>query len=337
MKKGRVSKFTEKAYKYSKVYKQTSDERGNFNGIIFKCNCNQLFYMTTSKLSYQETQSDITTISCGCVQKQQEECKVLKAKEIFNKKEIKSENYPFWCTYCESYRDKVEQKSKNTYYCENCNFLMSKSVVIGKTFMEMMETWDPTCHNGKYKRLPYFKGNCKKGYTVAGFTYIDADWYPEASKWLWIKVKHYVRTSLSKENLTRLDLEYDRSCKHKSILLHRFVLGIANGNPLVGDHINCKPLDNRFKNLRIASTKDNSRNTLKGKRRKHSKYKGLYCDHKRKGRKWRSQVRLEGKYLTKYSYTEEQAAHMYDMLLRKYRPSEFNRYNFPREGEMSAI
>lgn len=71
--------------------------------------------------------------------------------------------------------------------------------------------------------------------------------------------------------------------------LHRFILGLHPGDPLV-DHINRDPLDNRRANLHLASKRINALNT------------GLRCDNKsghrgvsRFGGKWRAYYTTMGK------------------------------------------
>lgn len=343
--KGNYLKYDDINYKYVNVYKILADDKDCFKGIVFSCSCSNLFTMSTSKLSYNFTYSEIESINCGCVQIKKEENIISEAKRTYYKKENKSSNNPYWCTYCESYRPEVKQKSKNTYHCNNCEFLIKKAVVLGETFEEIMARWDSSTHKPCTKKLPYLEGNNKKGYKVKGFTYISTDWYEEASKWLWTKSQYYVKTSFSKENLNRINkgnlYKSLKDRKHKAVMLHRFVLGLGNDVDRVGDHINGYKLDNRGTNLRYITNYQNSLNSKKSsKRLGSSKYKGIsfYKDRfDNDNRCWKATLSISGKHKVKYFYKEVEAAKYYDSMLRKYLPDEINRYNFPRDGEMSAI
>lgn len=72
----------------------------------------------------------------------------------------------------------------------------------------------------------------------------------------------------------------------KKTLLHRFLLNVPTGK--VTDHINGNSLDNRKLNLRITDNINNcwNRNSPKLKKRKTSKYKGVYYAKQRRGKKW---------------------------------------------------
>ena len=74
-------------------------------------------------------------------------------------------------------------------------------------------------------------------------------------------------------------------------LMHRFILGLHKNDPIV-DHINGNPLDNRKKNLRLCTQKQNTKN---GSRHKDgsSNYKGVHY-HKLTG-KWRAQICIDYK------------------------------------------
>ncbi|AGH31912.1 hypothetical protein VPIG_00054 [Vibrio phage PWH3a-P1] len=343
-KKGRVSEFFLKEYKYSTTVKQTENQKGGIYGIVFKCQCKQLFHMSISKLSYQKINSDVLTINCGCIYEKEEKIKIEKAKATYFNKLPKSKDNPSWCTYCESYRPEVKQKSKNTYNCENCDFLIGKRVVLGETFEEIMARWEPTTHKSDTKKLPYLEGNNKKGYKVRGFTYVSTDWYDEVSKWLWIKVKDYIKTSFSKENLMRVGKEdlYKpvKNRKYDCFFLHRFVLGLGNDVNMVGDHVNGYKMDNRNDNLRYITAYQNRLNSKKSNSKSVSKYKGVsfYTKRFKRGNAcWKAELNIKDRQKTRYFYTEEEAAKCYDDMLRENLPNEVHRFNFPQEGEMSAI
>jgi len=77
--------------------------------------------------------------------------------------------------------------------------------------------------------------------------------------------------------------------QHKNILLHRFLIGAADGMEV--DHINGNPLDNRKGNLRLCTHAENLRNT---KLRVSNKcgFKGVSFDARRG--MWRSRVTVDG-------------------------------------------
>jgi hypothetical protein len=93
------------------------------------------------------------------------------------------------------------------------------------------------------------------------------------------------------------------------------------------DHINGNGLDNRDENLRLAT---NSQNQMNSRKRSgtSSRYKGVSLQRKR----WRAQIKLDGKliYLGMFD-TEEQAAMAYDYAAIELF-GEFSRINFPHES-----
>lgn len=346
--KGNRLKYENIPYKHVTINKIVANDKYNFSAIVFSCECGNLFSMSTSKLSYNLTYSDIDSINCGCIQIKEEENIIAEAKSLYYKKEQKSSINKHWCTYCESYRPEVKQKSKNTYNCKNCDFLINKKVVLGETFEEIMTRWNPTTHKADTKKIPYLVGNNKKGYKVKGFTYVSTDWYDEASKWLWVKAKHYIKTSFSKENLDRVGkagcykLLKDR--KYKYMLLHRFIIGLGNDVNMVGDHINGFKLDNRSNNLRVTNSQQNSRNSIKRKVKCLSSFKGVTYVRSRESKKgkvnkvWKACLVVNGVTVLNRTFKSEiEAAQAYDNTLRDKYYSEYNKYNFPREGEISAI
>lgn len=116
-------------------------------------------------------------------------------------------------------------------------------------------------------------------------------------------------------------------------VLHRYVLDITDPKIEV-DHVNGDKLDNRKSNLRVVTHVQNCQNTKKSATNK-SGFKGVSF-HKALN-EWRADIRVDGKtkYLGCYS-TPEVAARAYDEAARIHF-GEYGRYNFPREGERSAI
>lgn len=219
--------------------------------------------------------------------------------------------------------------------CYLCGELMKEkgSRMLDRSFEDIMASWDPTTHNLSIKKLPYLSGTKAIGYTVKGFTYIDAEWYSVASKLLWIKVLKYITCTLSKNNLTRIG---KTSCikrgKCKCIRLHSFVLGISEEVPLIGDHKNGLTLDNRCSNLRLATIQENVCNSRPTKLGVTSKYLGV--DYmKSKLKPYRGRVGRSNVVKTKNFFTETEAAEWRDTTLRTIDCSEFNLFNYPLIGE----
>ena len=89
--------------------------------------------------------------------------------------------------------------------------------------------------------------------------------------------------------------------------LHRVIINAPIG--LEVDHINGNKLDNRRKNLRVCTRKQNGRNT--SSKTGSSRYKGVALEKRRN--KWRADICVSGKNkFLGYFETEEEAANAYD-------------------------
>lgn len=224
--------------------------------------------------------------------------------------------------------------------CHECVRLMDKNRgVVGESFEDIMRDWDPSAYSESFKYLPILSGASKMGYKVAGKTLVDTEWYKDCSKYLWtFGAKNYVIMSLSTENLKRRGIESGTRVKNYHIRLHRYIAGVSNDVPLQVDHINRDKLDNTQKNLRLASGTQNIYNSSAfGK----VKYKGVTFQEKKhlSGNKgyFATLYRNKKRQFTKSFHSAEEAARYYDNYLRENFPSEFNVYNFPLEGELSAL
>lgn len=112
----------------------------------------------------------------------------------------------------------------------------------------------------------------------------------------------------------------------QSELLHRFILGNPHG---VVDHINRNPLDNRRRNLRICTQKENCANTSIRSNNK-SGYVGVFYRKERK--KYSACTKHNGKNIfIGYFESAEDAAKAYDKTVIKLR-GEFAYTNFPHEN-----
>jgi hypothetical protein len=111
---------------------------------------------------------------------------------------------------------------------------------------------------------------------------------------------------------------------YRTLYLHRLILGV-NHPKLVVDHIDGNPLNNSRENLRVCTSRENSRNMGK---RTGAKYRGV---NYRKDRKtWRAVIKVDYKFIHLGTFdTAEEAAYAYDQAALRYF-GEFARTNFPR-------
>lgn len=234
------------------------------------------------------------------------------------------------------WRQQFKSKNIKSGLCYECILQMDKNGgVLGDSFDDIMKSWKPDTDSQTTKYLPILSGTKKMGYKVVGETLIDTDWYKDCSKYLWTFVdKSYVNMCLSKDNMKRRGL-LPLKGKSKYIRLHRYVMGISNEVLLHVDHINGDTQDNRLTNLRLATQSQNEQNKVVTG---FVKYKGVSVHKGQVENPFRVQVYRNGKtQFTKNFSSSESAAKYYDDCLRTHYPSEFNTYNFPLEGERSAL
>jgi len=128
---------------------------------------------------------------------------------------------------------------------------------------------------------------------------------------------------------------YDPVTKKTGVInMHQLILDHYGKHGADGiDHIDRNTLNNTKVNLRVCSNQQNQMNT--NSRQLSSKYKGVSYEKKRK--KWFVGIKINkrSKYVGRYD-SEEEAGRAYDEEARKYH-KEFGRYNFPKEGERSAL
>jgi hypothetical protein len=136
---------------------------------------------------------------------------------------------------------------------------------------------------------------------------VDDRSYPYLSQFRW----------QARKDRTTGKLYAARQVCRKYIYMHREILNAPDG--LHVDHVNGDPLDNREKNLRLATSAQNAWNRDKYKNNTTG-FKGVACD---KGRgKLRAQIRVNGKHIHLGWYDDpREAALAYDRAVRQYHGS----------------
>lgn len=135
------------------------------------------------------------------------------------------------------------------------------------------------------------------------FTKVDADDFAWLDQWNW-----YLNN-------------YGYVCRQEKghpVQMHRVLLNTPKG--MYSDHINRDPLDNRRRNLRIATATQNGANKLRGRPQKTSDYKGVsWCKDRRGWKLWYACGKGEHgktKNLGRF-YTEIEAARAYNEHAKK--------------------
>ena len=102
----------------------------------------------------------------------------------------------------------------------------------------------------------------------------------------------------------------------KNLIVHRLIAQAHFDNysdDLQVNHINGNKSDNRIENLQMVTAKQNSRSFCSKPEGKSSKYRGVSWYGT--SRKWRAQIRTNGKYKhIGYFHCEMEAARAYDMV-----------------------
>ncbi len=120
---------------------------------------------------------------------------------------------------------------------------------------------------------------------------VDDRDYEKLSKYNWFAIKG------------RHTYYADRNEGKKSVLMHRQILGLTD-RKVLSDHFNGNGLDNRRRNLRKCSNRQNLMNSVS--RGGSLRHKGVVLD-KRTG-KWKCQIRVEGKLIHLGCFVDENVA-----------------------------
>ncbi len=212
------------------------------------------------------------------------------------------------------------------------------------TFEEIMSKWKPNCNTeeGRVYLLPILKcvhrsgkGFEKNTYTLAKeVAIVDKNVYEKVAKVPWRM--HNAGYAVAKPTvLEKVGFSW-ASVPKGLILLHRIILDVVEDKTLLVDHVDGDKLDNRTTNLRMCNHSGNSTN-VKSKKGSASKYRGVSWS--KSGCKWRVRYKQDSKYVHVGVYdSEEEAAHARDSAIRAaFEDTSFHRFNFPEEGEQSAL
>ncbi len=129
---------------------------------------------------------------------------------------------------------------------------------------------------------------------------VDDEDFEYLSQWKWCAVYFPSANVFYAERQSRKG-EFDKPTKVK---MHRQLMGFPEG--LFVDHINHNTLDNRRENLRIATRKENNRNSKK-KAYNKSGYKGVSWNSNTG--KWRAQINVDGKVIHLGLFLDPAEAH----------------------------
>jgi hypothetical protein len=115
---------------------------------------------------------------------------------------------------------------------------------------------------------------------IVAYTLVDQDDFLELSKYSWYLQNGYAARSIQVP-----------PGKSRAYRMHRQILGLKFGEPRMADHKNTNKLDNRKRNLRIATAAQNMQNQHP-RQNCSSVYRGVNL--RRENGKWRARVTIEG-------------------------------------------
>lgn len=148
--------------------------------------------------------------------------------------------------------------------------------------------------------------------TQGQVTYVSSEDFEWLSQWKWF-------ASWNSKKGSYYCHRYERrgNRKYGTMPMHRQILGLDYGDKRMGDHVNGNTLDNRRENLRIATSAQNQRNSIKPKTN-ISGFKGV-VERKNRPRRFRAQISVNNKNIDLGSYyTAEEAYAEYCKAAAKY-------------------
>jgi len=158
--------------------------------------------------------------------------------------------------------------------------------------------------------------------TQGQFSMVDDEDFDELNKHKWYAYKNEPHETYYAKRSKKIL----KSRNSVTILMHREILGLKQGDKRQGDHVNYNGLDNQIHNLRIVTSLENSRHTRGHQKRRKYKYKGVdYVKRTNKKKTivyhyWVAKIKINGKkYIcSKVCKTEIEAALAYNELSKKY-------------------
>ncbi len=140
--------------------------------------------------------------------------------------------------------------------------------------------------------------------TNGGVTLVDPEDYPLVRGISW---------AAERKKRSRTAYVVKSTRRPKNLYLHRLLFDVPVGMEI--DHVSGDGLDNRRKNLRLATHSQNCQNNL-GKRRRSSRFKGVCWDRGRA--RWMASIQAGERHINLGRYaTEEAAAAAYDCAARE--------------------
>jgi len=144
--------------------------------------------------------------------------------------------------------------------------------------------------------------------TQGKYALVDDEDFEQLNKYKWYACANHVGDFYAIRNSKTVN------GKRHAIAMHREILGLHYNDGKQGDHKNHNTLDNRHRNLRIATRNQNMHNSKSSVGT--SKYKGVAWVQRDK--KWGAYIRLNGKNKSLGYYTDEiKAAKAYDKAAKK--------------------
>lgn len=142
--------------------------------------------------------------------------------------------------------------------------------------------------------LPLHRGRADRAPQVIGQILVDSDDFE------WARLCHW---TLNASGYAARRIR--NGAQQRSVLLHREILGLVDGDYLVADHINRNKLDCRRSNLRVVTRAQNNQNR-DAYRNGRSRFRGVSWDGRREC--WRATAQVNGEWKQIGRFATEEAA-----------------------------